>query len=272
MAFCAPLAWASAAQAGVEACGNIHIEASAECEMRAGIACEGHCTPVNFQAQCAADLEIGCRGECTGSASASCTGDCVGSCTGQCEVDPGTFDCEGSCFGRCEGSCEGRCADSECYASCEATCAGECRAQCDIELAQLDCEGQCEASCQGSCKAEANLDCQIDCQARGHAQCQANLEGGCKIDCQTEEGALFCNGHYVDHGGNLKECVNSLRAVLGIEVHGYAEGSCSGNMCSGRAGGSISCAVDRPGPVGWSAVLGLLGLVSLGSARRRSAA
>jgi MYXO-CTERM domain-containing protein len=271
MAFFAPLAWGSAAHAGIEACGNIHVEAEAHCEVKAGIACEAQCVPVAFEAQCSADLHVECRGECTGSATASCTGDCQGTCTGQCEVEPGVFDCEGSCFGRCEGNCDARCADSECYASCEATCSGECRAKCDIELAQLDCEGQCEASCQGSCTAEANLDCQIDCQGRGHAQCQANLEGGCRIDCQTEQGALFCNGQYVDHGGNLAECVATLRALLNIEVTGYAEGECSGNMCSGRAGGSISCSVDRSGPVGWAAVFGLLGLVALGSARRRHA-
>lgn len=270
LAFTAPLAYASAAHAGIEACGDIHVEANAECELRGGIECEAECTPVRLEAQCAANLEIGCRGQCNASAEVSCTTDCSGACLAECEVDPGAFDCQASCFADCRGSCEASCADSECEASCEATCSGECDARCNVDLPEADCQAQCEACCSGSCTAEANIMCQIDCQAEGYAQCKADLEGGCKADCQTEKGALFCDGQYVDHGGNLEECVGALKALLDIDVSGYAEGECSNGSCYGEAGGSITCAVDPVGPTRWAAVLGVLGLVAFGSARRRT--
>ena len=72
LAFVAPFAWAGAAQAGIGACGNIHVEAEAECEVLVGAACEAECVPVSFQAQCAADLYVGCEGECNADFEASC--------------------------------------------------------------------------------------------------------------------------------------------------------------------------------------------------------
>jgi MYXO-CTERM domain-containing protein len=127
--------------------------------------------------------------------------------------------------------------------------------------------------CQGSCEAEANLTCQIDCQASGYVDCKASLQGGCEASCETEEGALFCDGQYVDHGGNLADCVNALKELFNIEVSGYAEGSCSGGSCMGEAGGALSCSssvhpFDGRGPL----ALGfLVGLAMLGSGRRRRA-
>jgi hypothetical protein len=52
----------------------------------------------------------------------------------------------------------------------------------------------------------------------------------------TEAGALVCGGQYVDHGGNLEECVESLRALFDIEAKGYAygESECSGDAQSLR--------------------------------------
>jgi MYXO-CTERM domain-containing protein len=102
--------------------------------------------------------------------------------------------------------------------------------------------------------------------------CKADMQGGCEAECERPEGALFCDGQYIDHGGNLDECVAALQALLDIEVEGYAEGSCSNGSCSGSAGGMISCAVDPDGgrrDLGW---LGLvLGAGALLGARRRFA-
>ena len=60
--------------AGIEACGNIHVEAEAKCEANVSGGCETQCTPLNMQASCAGQLEAECRGTCTGMATATCTG------------------------------------------------------------------------------------------------------------------------------------------------------------------------------------------------------
>lgn len=272
LALFAPLSYAATAQAGIGACGDIHVEAEAHCEMRGGIECEAACEPVSFQAQCAAELSVDCQGECNLSATAECTGSCTGSCMAECEAQPGMYDCQGECFADCSGSCDASCSTSdnaaECRAQCEGSCDGECGVSCEGTPPSASCEAQCQASCEGSCRGEVNADCQIDCQAQGFADCQASLEGGCKVDCDAEQGALFCDGQYVDHGGNLKECVDALRAALNIHVEGYAEGECSGNQCHGEAGGSISCAMDPDASrYGWMGAFGLM--IALGVAGRR---
>jgi len=273
IALVAPLAYAATAHAGLAACGDIHVEAEAQCEVKGGIQCEAECTPVSFQAQCAAELSVDCDGECNLSASVECSGSCNADCMAECEANPGNYECEGSCFADCSGSCEGNCSagseGAQCRASCEATCDGECGVQCEGTPPSATCEAKCEASCEGSCRGEANASCQIDCQASGFAECEARLEGGCKIDCDAEQGALFCDGQYVDHGGNLEECVAALKAAFDIEVEGYAEGECSNGKCQGEAGGSITCAVDpEHGRNAWLGAFGLVVLVAAATRRR----
>lgn len=269
-----PLAWSSEAHAGIGACGDIHVEAEASCEVKGGVECTGSCTPISFEAQCAAELTASCGGSCNAEIDVECSGSCEASCMGTCEANPGSFDCRGECVGDCSGGCEGRCeageGRGECLASCEATCEGSCSASCEATPPTVDCAGQCEASCSGRCDAEANVDCQIDCQANGYVDCQADLQGGCEAECDVEQGALFCDGQYVDHGNNLEECVESLRAVLNIQVEGYAEAECSGNECSAAAGGSISCNVAEPDERGRDlALMGAFGLMVVGFATRR---
>ncbi len=267
LALLAPLAWSGTAHAGLGACGDIHVEASAECEVKVGVECRASCEPIAFEAQCAADLYASCEGQCDASFTAECAGSCEADCRTECNVEPGRFDCKASCFAEGRADCQGRCADSECQASCEANLEAECSGSCEVVPAEVDCDGHCEASCEGYCQAEVNAECQIDCQAGGYVDCQAQLTGGCEAECETDQGALFCDSQYVDHGGNLAECVNSLRALLDIEVEGYAEGSCSGNRCEGSAGGSISCSVTPSG--GTSFGFGALGLLVLGALGRR---
>ncbi len=87
-------------------------------------------------------------------------------------------------------------------------------------------------------------------------------------ECSTEEGALFCDGNYVDHGGNLAECVDSLRGLLNIMVSGSA--SCEGNSC--MAEGSISCdctAAEPQDNLRNGGLFALGGLFLFGFARRR---
>lgn len=242
------LAWSPRADAGVEACGNIYVEAGAQCEVvPPGVECETQCTPISVQASCAAELYVGCAGECSAEASVECTGSCQSSCEAECEADPGSFECEGSCEATCVGECDAACAGAadgaQCQASCEASCSASCDAECSGVAPSASCEGKCSASCEGSCDAEANLDCQIACQSSGYADCVVDVQGGCESACSQSEGALFCDGQYIDHGGSLEECVLALINDLGINVEGYGDVECDENGCTAEAGGSAGCAV-----------------------------
>ena len=65
-------------------------------------------------------------------------------------------------------------------------------------------------SLDGSCTAKANVDCDVSCQATGYANCEAMLTGGCQAQCTTPQGALFCDGQYVDTGNNLQQCISTI--------------------------------------------------------------
>ena len=71
------------------------------------------------------------------------------------------------------------------------------------------------------------------------------------------DGALFCDGQYVDVEDNLDACVNALRDALSIEVMGYADAECMGGSCTAEAGASCSVAGSR------SEALGSFGLLFL---------
>ncbi len=261
----------STAHAGLDACGNIDVSAEAHCELVTGGGCVAMCEPVMLEAACAGQLYAQCEGQCNAEISADCRVGCEADCSGQCEVDPGSFDCRASCEADCEGECSGRCStgDSECAASCRGTCAASCDAHCEGTPPSATCEGKCEASCEGRCEAEANLDCQIECQAGGFVDCEAELKGGCEVACSKPEGALFCDGSYVDYGNNLEECVAALEAAYDIDVEGYAEGMCSNGVCTGEAGGTVSCAVEPDGHARTAGWLAFSGLLLFGAVRRR---
>jgi hypothetical protein len=266
---------------GFAACGDIHVEADAQCTIEAEGGCTAQCTPIS----CSAALYAECEGECTGSAEATCEAECDShGCELECEG--GKFDCSAHCQGECKASCsadcEGQCSTSdnaaeckgECEASCKATCQGECDASCDIE--KPDCDVQCEASCKGQCTAKSNLKCQVNCQSKGYAEC----EGGCKAKCKRPEGAMFCDGEFIDDGGNLEECYDALEGWLEshVQVDGSSEfeASCEGNTCeaAGKAEGKakVSCAAAPGRPAGGSGiVMGLfLGASALLGRRRKT--
>lgn len=271
------------AEAGIGACGDIHVEGNASCQVEVEGACTAQCTPVSFQAACAAELRASCDAQCTELPKVECTGSCdIGSCKARCEVDPGNFSCEGECNAEGEAQCAAECEAAnnrgECEASCKATFSAKCEGSCSGTPPQADCEARCEASCEGRCEAEANLGCQVECQGEGFAECKAELQGGCEVACSKPEGALFCDGQFVDHGGNLQSCIDAIEARLNIEVdvssRGSATGDCSGSRCSGSAEGeaSASCAY-APMPLGGSGALGwLCASAGLLVARRRRSA
>lgn len=280
LALAAVLSAAEPAQAGIGACGNIHVEAEAMCEVvPPGIECEGMCTPISVRAACAAQLTVECDAGCDELPSVDCRGECTAGCMASCtDLEPGEFDCQASCQADCSGNCEAHCeADAnsaECEASCEASCSASCEGHCDVELPSADCEAGCDASCEGSCDVDANLDCQVDCQSEGFAECEAEIEGGCDIACEGEEGALFCDGNYVDHGDNLDMCIDALRAAVDIEVMAHAESSAScgdgeGCMASAKASVSSNCAAVPGRAAGGGVALGMLGLLGLTLSTRR---
>ncbi len=266
------------AHAGISACNNIDVRADARCELVASGGCTAQCEPTRFRAACAGKLTAQCDGECNATIDASCTASCRADCQAECDVDPGSFDCRGSCTGSCDADCDAQCGSSgtssECSAACRANCSAKCDGQCQATRPSADCSGKCEASCQGSCQAKASAKCQIDCQAELEGSCTAELEGGCKARCQQPEGALFCDGQYVDTGNNLQQCIDALRTALDIQVSGSASGECSDGTCSGRAEASASCSSSRraesPNPqaplVPAMVVLGTIAIVTV---RRR---
>jgi hypothetical protein len=121
------------------------------------------------------------------------------------------------------------------------------------------------ATCEGRCTAEAEVDCQVMCQASGYIDCTTMLTGGCETQCMEPDGALFCDGQYVDHGGNLDACIMALQDALDIEVDVTARGSssCMGGMCMAEGEVSASCGVSGAPGGGAGGASGWLGLAAV---------
>lgn len=266
------------AQASLEDCGNIYVEAEATCEVTApSVSCDVQCEPIHLQAACAGEAYVDCRGGCDVEVDVQVVASCEAQCDIDCKADPGEFNCQAYCQGSCSGDCSASCASSgdktRCEASCRATCTGDCDAECKIRPPTVDCSGNCKAACTGSAHARASVDCQVDCQSEFYLECEADLSGGCKADCMSEQGALFCDGNYVDTGNNLEMCIDALKSRLDVQVEGYADGECVGNTCTGEVGGSGSCSALPGGAPRSAGGLGLSLLAGLGlvfARRRRS--
>jgi hypothetical protein len=259
--------------AGIDACGNINIEADVECTVAVEGGCEAQCTPLTVEAACAGELEIGCQGECDIEAQASCTATCsVPTCVAECEIDPPNFECSATCNLQADATCSGECQANanrrECEASCKATYSASCDASCERTPGSASCQAKCEASCEADCSAKANIDCQVSCQSRGYVACKARVQGGCEVACSQPEGAIFCDGQYVDDEGNLQACIDAIREAVDIQVDvsGSAQSDCTGNTCAGSAEGKASASCDL-GPAPRDAGLpgGLLAAVAAAS-------
>ena len=267
------------AHANLGACGNIHVEAEAECMVVGGVECEGMCTIGSVEAACAAKLAADCEGDCDEFALPECQAECTGDCRAECEIDEGEFSCDGGCDVDCSARCGANCEADEDSARCEASCGASCEHECDLvchaEPPSADCETKCELGCEGSCTTEVNLDCQVDCQAEGFVECEVDVEGECEARCESEEGAVFCDSSYVDHGDNLQECLDALEAELNIEIEAMSEGECDGDGCQGSASAKVSsdCTVASVGSAGAGAPAALLmaGFALLVLATRRRA-
>jgi MYXO-CTERM domain-containing protein len=267
------------ARADLGACGEVDVRAQAQCVVIPPSAeCKTMCTPISVRATCSAKLAASCDASCNELPSIDCSASCEAGCRGRCEVDPGKFECAVDCRATCTGSCEASCAANSdktgCMASCSGACSVGCDKQCDVELPSASCDVECKASCEGSCDVQTNIDCQVDCQAKGYVDCQADVTGGCMTRCEAEEGALFCDGQFVDTGDKLDECVAALKAILNAKVDASARGSsdCEGGTCSAEGEASVSsdCAVTRVGGGGArTGLYPLLGLLGVGFVVRR---
>jgi len=266
------------ARADIGACGEVDVRPRARCEVIPPSAqCKTMCTPLNVRATCSAKLAVECRAGCDELPSIDCQASCEAGCRGGCQVDPGKFECAVDCRATCDGHCEASCAANSdkagCMASCSGACSVGCDSECDVDLPSASCDVQCKASCQGSCDVQTNIDCQVDCQADGRLDCEADVTGGCMTQCEAMEGALFCDGQFIDTD-KLQECADALVALLDVEVDWSASGrsGCEGGTCSAEGMASVSsdCTVAHVGSGTTRAgLLGLVGLLGLGIVVRR---
>jgi MYXO-CTERM domain-containing protein len=275
-------AWSGNARAALSSCGDINVHGDATCQVEVEGGCTAHCTEPQVELSCSARLEVSCQGMCTATAEASCTAACkVDDCEAECNVDPAKFDCNAQCQVDADAHCEGKCsgevkgsqAKGDCVASCKASIGAECKGSCSAKPAMVDCKAKCTASCEGSCTGQARANCQVDCQADGYADCRGQLKAQCEGQCTKPEGALFCDGQYIDEGGHLEDCIGSIEdwisSHVDVSAQGTASGSCVNNMCQGEAEGSAkaSCATVPGGPAG--AGVALFGMVLAGAAIAR---
>jgi hypothetical protein len=251
-------------------CGNIDLSSGETCTLETSGGCTADCDPSKFQLQCSADLEASCSGSCNVTIDASCTSTCESSCTGGCTT--GSFSCEGSCDADCNGHCSSDCASdsntTECMASCKETCDANCSGSCSGTPPSCT-PVTCQAACSGSCQAQANLDCQVTCQESGSASCESNYMDVCTGQCSAPQGALFCNGQFVNvDAAQIAACEQQLTSLLNINVVVSGSAACTGNNCSAQA--SASCGQIAPGaPVTGSVFAVGLGLGIAGAVRRR---
>ena len=67
------------------------------------------------------------------------------------------------------------------------------------------------------------------------------------MQCKDPKGSIFCDGQWVDSGGNLEACANALNAILNLKFSSSASAECVGNTCSAEAKASASaCSTTTP--------------------------
>jgi hypothetical protein len=80
------------------------------------------------------------------------------------------------------------------------------------------------------------------CQGDLYADCHTTVKGGCEADCADPKGAIFCNGQYIDHNGNVDACIQALKDKLNITVTASGSSSCTGSSCQAQGQAAASCA------------------------------
>lgn len=201
--------------ARADPCGGVDVELDATCVLDAGEACRARCEPSSLEASCAAALFRRCRGVCLPAPTVDCQRDCQSGCRADCEMDPDGFSCTEACEVDCEEECDALCEpeDSECRAACEVTCFVDCRRACDVVQPDAPCEAKCEGVCNGLCTARSRVSCEIDCQGPRFADCRTRLQDVCETQCGEPEGALFCDGQWIDAEGGPRRCIDVLESA-----------------------------------------------------------
>lgn len=197
-----------------EACGGIDFRSIGECHFEVEGGCKAKCQPLNLVASC--------DGKCTATIVAECDTSCSAQCQTDCNANA-NFDCKGACEADCNGRIAADCgSDQECISYCQADCRQSCEFECNADI-QADCNSQCGACCQGSCDVDANFDCSINCSAE--------LRGGCEVACDSPEGALFCDGQYINVL-NLDDCLAYLASNFEVKAEARVEGKATISACS----------------------------------------
>jgi hypothetical protein len=215
-------------------CGVFDFSKGLSCKIEVSGGCTAKCEPLKVTAAC--------QGGCTASAKQS-------NCS-----NPAKLDCFVGCHDECDAPIEAQCVKkggvADCKAQAQAQCDMHCKDSCKVPPS--NCDEHCNSCCVGFCDTQLNFDCDLSCTAK--------VEGSCEAACSKPEGAIFCNGQYVN-ATDAKACITYL-ATRDIKVDTSAKGSltCTGTDCSG-IGGVKGCAVGASGDGYGVAILGLFGVV-----------
>ena len=212
---------ATTARAELTECGGIYLRSDSKCEYRKQQECMTTCMPETVQTSCVAKVYKGCETSCTVSASTSCTTGCSASCTTDCQTQaatPAPKNCMGLCVSRCQDDCkQGGAHGACCGHNCSARCEQECKNMPEPVAQPAQCGTTCTNACSGSCTAQANTECQITCQDQMYTECQTEEVQVCQTTCMDGDGAIFCDGQYVD-AEDRPSCASQLKTELKIDV------------------------------------------------------
>jgi hypothetical protein len=209
---------ARAAREDLGPCGTFDFSSGLSCKVEVSGGCTAKCDPLKVTAAC--------QGGCTATATQSnCTNNCGTKCIQEC--NPAQLDCFVGCHAECDAPVEAQCVSKggvkDCKVQAQAQCDMHCKDSCKVPPS--NCDEHCNTCCQGSCDTQLNFDCDLSCTAK--------VEANCDVACAKPEGAIFCNGQYVN-ATDLKACITYL-ATRSIKVDTSASGSlsCSGTDCAG---------------------------------------
>jgi hypothetical protein len=104
--------------------------------------------------------------------------------------------------------------------------------KCKVFNKQTECTQQCEpvnmtrvctTKCSGGCNKSATTTCKGGCET----ECTEQLKGACNTKCTTTEGALFCDGQFIDTGSTIKDCVTEIEGQGTVVVDKGGDAICS---------------------------------------------
>jgi hypothetical protein len=224
-----------AGQAGP--CGRFDFRAGIACEIKVSGGCSADCSSFKFEAACS--------GGCTSMSTTTCVDDCGTQCIKTC--DPALLDCFVGCHAECDDptfmQCQQKHPTDDCQTTARAQCDVHCKDSCKVQPSS--CSEHCTKCCTGSCDTQVNFDCDFSCFAE--------VKGGCDVQCQRPEGAIFCNGQYVN-ASDVQACISYL-ATQGINVDASARGSVTCDLNGCHAEGDASAGLNVP-PIAQAAAKG----------------